>query len=81
MKGTPVVTVTVTAPGLGRTSIFSAHLMIKLPDGTYSQVRDGEVERVHTRTAARRNGLKGYAERLAARLYGGDLPVEFKHLV
>ena len=77
--GTPVVTVTVSAPGLGRTSIFSAHLMIKTPDGQYSLVREGHVDRVATRAAARRNGLKGYAQRLAAKLYGPGLPVEFKH--
>lgn len=78
--GTPVVTVTVSAPGLGRTSIFSAHLMIKTPDGKYSCVRDGHVERVATRSAARRNGLEGYAKRLAAKLYGAHIPMEFKHI-
>lgn len=77
--GTPVATVTVTAPGLGRQSIFSAHLMIKTPDGKYSCVREGHVERVATRTAARRNGLEGYATRLAAKLYDAGIPIEFKH--
>lgn len=80
-QGTPVVTVNVQAPGLGQVSIFSAHLMIKAQDGTYSLVRDGYTERVSTRTAARRNGLEGYAGRLAAKLYGAGLPVEYKHLV
>lgn len=80
-QGEPVVTVTVSAPGLGRVSIFSVHLMIKGADGTYSLVRDGHVERVNTRTAARRNGLEGYAQRLAAKLYGPEIPVEFSHCV
>lgn len=80
-QGTPVVTVHVQAPGLGKVSIFSAHLMIKAQDGTYSLVREGYTERVATRSAARRNGLEGYAHRLAAKLYGAGLPVEYKHLV
>lgn len=79
-QGQPVVTVHSQAPGLGRTSIFSAHLMIKAQDGTYSLVRDGYTERVATRAAARRDGLEGYARRLAAKLYGAGLPVEYKHL-
>lgn len=79
-KGAPVITVTVTAPGLGKTSTFVAHLMIKTLDGAYSLVRDGHVERVATATAARRNGLDGYANRLAVKLYGPGIPVEFKHL-
>lgn len=78
--GTPVVTVVRTAPGLGRTSIFSVHLMIKLPDGKYVSVRDGHVDRVSTGFAARRNGLDGYAVRLAAKLYGAHIPVEIKYL-
>lgn len=80
-QGEPVITVTSSAPGLGHTSIFSVHLMIKAPNGTYSLVRDGHVERVATRVAARRNGREGYACRLAAKLYGAGLPVEYKHQV
>lgn len=80
-QGEPVITVHSSAPGLGRTSIFSVHLMIKTPDGKYSLVRDGHVERVATRAAARRNGLEGYAQRLAVKLYGAGIPVEYKHSV
>jgi hypothetical protein len=81
LAGTPFVSVTVTAPGLGRESCFVAHLMIRGASGKCGSVRDGHMEKVATRKAAWRDGLDGYAKRLAAKLYGPGIPVEFKHLV
>lgn len=79
--GAPVVQVFATSPGLGKVTTFVVHLVVKLPNGTYSSTSlDGYVEKVATRTAARRNGCEGYARRLAAKLHG-DWPVEFKHHV
>ena len=80
-QGTPVIQVFATSPGLGKMTTFVVHLVVKLQDGTYSSVHaDGHVEKVATRTAARRNGCEGYARRLAAKLHG-DWPVEYKHHV
>lgn len=81
LAGAPFVSVTVSAPGLGRVSTFVAHLMIRGASGKCGSVRDGHMEKVATRAAARRNGLEGHAKRLAAKLYGPGIPVEFKHLV
>lgn len=71
--------VTRTGPGLGHTSIFVAHVMIKMQDGTFASIDEGTVERVATRKAAWKNGLEGYAHRLAATLAPG-LPVIYKSL-
>lgn len=79
-QGTPVVRVTVTAPGLGRVSTFVAHLMIKGASGKFGSVRDGHMEKVATRKAAWKDGLEGHARRLAAKLYGAEIRMEFKHL-
>lgn len=77
-QGTPVIQVFASAPGLGRMTTFVVHLVVKLQDGTYSSVLpEPHVEKVATRTAARRNGSEGYARRLAAKLHG-DWPVEYK---
>lgn len=78
-SGEPVVYVTRTAPGLGHTSIFVAHIMIEMQDGTYASIGDGTVERVPTRKAAWKNGLEGYANRLAATV-GPGLRVIYKAL-
>lgn len=81
-QGTPVIQVFATSPGLGKVTTFVVHLVVKLPDGTYSSTQaDGHVEKVATRTASRRNGCEGYARRLAAKLHGAEWPVEFKHHV
>lgn len=79
-QGTPVALVTVTAPGLGKISIFTYHLCIALPNGTYASVREGQVERVSTSVAARRNGRDAYATRQVAKLYGPGIPVEYTAL-
>lgn len=80
--GHPVVQVFATSPGLGRMTTFVVHLVVKCPNGTYSSVNtEPYVERVATRTAARRNGCEGYAQRLAAKVHGAEWPVEFKHHV
>lgn len=78
--GTPVARVNVVCPGLGRTATFTANLLIRGASGKCGSVRDVHMVKVATSVAARRNGLDGYARRLAAKLYGADIPVEFKHL-
>ena len=76
--GHPVIQVFASAPGLGRMTTFVVHLSVKCPDGTYSSVNpEPYVEKVATRTAARRDGSEGYARRLAAKLHGA-WPVEYK---
>lgn len=81
-QGHPVVQVFATSPGLGHMTTFVVHLSVKCPNGTYSSVLpEPYVEKVATRTAARRNGCEGYARRLAAKLHGAEWPVEFKHHV
>jgi hypothetical protein len=80
--GKPVVSVTVSCPGNGQKAVFVVHLLVKLPGGGYSSTSGtGHVEHVATRSAAWKNGLEGYARRLAAKLHGAELPVEFKHHV
>lgn len=79
-QGTPVVRVNAQAPGLGRITTFTAHLMIKGASGKYGSVRDVHMVKVPTSKAAWKNGLEGYAKRLAATIAPG-VPVEYKHLV
>lgn len=79
--GAPFVQVNAVAPGLGRVTRFTVHLMIRGASGKCGSVRDIYMEKVATGAAARRNGLEGYAERLAAKVCGADVPVEFKRLV
>jgi hypothetical protein len=79
--GTPFVLVNAQSPGLGRVTRFTAHLMIRGASGKCGSVRDIHMEKVSTGAAARRNGLDGYAERLAAKVYGPGIPVEYKRLV
>lgn len=79
-QGTPVVRVNAAAPGLGKITTFTVHLMIKGASGKYGSVRDVHMEKVSTSKAAWKNGLEGYAQRLAAKIAPG-VPVEYKHFV
>lgn len=77
--GAPVIQVFATSPGLGKVTTLVVHLSVKLPTGGYSSVNaEPYMEKVSSRAASRRNGMEGYARRLAAKLHG-DWPVEFKH--
>lgn len=78
--GTPVAKVNASSPGLGRVTTFTVHLMIKGASGKYGSVRDVHMVKVPTRKAAWKNGLEGYAQRLAATIAPG-VPVEYKHHV
>ena len=81
--GRPVVYVTSQCPGTGHQARFVVQLMVELPDSKgYAAVSgDIHVEKVSTQAARRRNGIGGYAARLAVKLYGHDLPFVYKHHV
>ena len=80
-QGSPMVRATVSAPGLGKTSIFTYMLVIALPNGTYASVREPVTERVATARAARYDGREGYARRRAVKVFGVDAPVDYQAMV
>jgi hypothetical protein len=79
--GRPVVYVTSTCPGTGHQAWFVVQLMVELPDGKGYAAVSGEpyMEKVPTQIARRRNGIGGYAARLAVKLHGHELPFVYKH--
>jgi hypothetical protein len=81
--GRPVVYATSQCPGTGHRARFVLQVMVELPDGKgyVGAGPDIHVEHVPTQIASRRNGLGGYAARLAVKLYGKGLPLVYKHHV
>lgn len=79
--GRVIATVTTSARGDGRTAVITARLIVQGADGTaLAYVPDTETtERVSSRDTRRAGGLEAYALKLAAKLYGADVPVKTKH--
>lgn len=80
--GTVYAHVTTEAPGNGHVTRVTARLLVRDADGrALASAPFEHFEKVSTRAISRRNGTEGYAHRLAAKLYGAEVPVKYTNIV
>jgi hypothetical protein len=80
--GRVTVTVTTSASGTGHVVVVTSRAVVMVGDKAVAYVPDTEkTERVDARVIRRAGGGDAYAAKIAAQLYGNDLPVKFRHIV